>query len=152
MSRGKSTFGDDGWGGSKRRTSDHDLDLTPMIDVTFLLLIFFMVASTMQSRPDLDIPAAKYGQGADLKDAIVFFISSDGSRESLPEIKDDKGDIYSIDQFAARIKADAKEGKTSVILQIDGRVPAGFRDAALRSLKDVPNLRYHVGVREKREP
>ena len=151
MSGGKSTFGDGGWCSSKRR-SDDELDLTPMIDVTFLLLIFFMVASTMQSRPDLDMPEARYGQGADLKNAIVFFISSDGSRETLPEIRDDKGDIYSIEQFAARIKADAKEGKTSVILQIDGRVPAGFRDAALRSLKDVPGLRYHVGVREKRGP
>jgi biopolymer transport protein TolR len=152
VSRGRSTFGDDDWGGGKRRVNDADLDITPMIDVTFLLLIFFMVASTMQPRPDLNMPAARSGQGADLKDAVVFFITSDGSRTTPPEIKDDKQLTYTIDQFAARVRADAKEGKASLILQIDGRVPAGFRDAALRSLKDIPNLRYHVGVREKREP
>jgi biopolymer transport protein ExbD len=152
VSRGRSTFGDDDWGGGKRRVNDADLDITPMIDVTFLLLIFFMVASTMQKRQDMNVPAARSGQGADLKDAIVYFIASDGSRETVPEITDDKGLSYTIDQFASRVRAEAKEGKTTLILQVDGRVPAGFRDAALRSLQEIPNLQYHVGVREKREP
>ncbi len=50
--------------GSFRRrpaTEEMDLDITPMIDVTFLLLIFFMVASTMQATAENDIPPAKHG-------------------------------------------------------------------------------------------
>ena len=35
---------------------EEDLDITPMIDMTFLLLIFFMVTSTMKPDEVLDIP------------------------------------------------------------------------------------------------
>ena len=40
--------------GGKRKPIEGELDITPMIDVTFLLLIFFMVSSTMQGKPDLE--------------------------------------------------------------------------------------------------
>lgn len=45
----------------KKKKEEAELDITPMIDVTFLLLIFFMVTSTMQATPDRDIPPSKSG-------------------------------------------------------------------------------------------
>mgnify|MGYP003325625382 CR=1 FL=1 len=33
----------------RKKLEDAEMDITPMIDVTFLLLIFFMVTSTMQA-------------------------------------------------------------------------------------------------------
>ncbi len=51
-----------------------DLDITPMIDVVFLLLIFFMVTSTMQSKRDLDVPPAKHGVGVDSAAATILTI------------------------------------------------------------------------------
>jgi hypothetical protein len=43
---------DDGFQRRKKAgIADADLDITPMIDVTFLLLIFFMVTSTLQGTP-----------------------------------------------------------------------------------------------------
>jgi len=152
VSRRRSTFGDaDGWGTStKRRGSETDLDITPMIDVTFLLLIFFMVASTMQPTPDLDMPAAEHGQAVELKQAVVFFVTSDGSRETLPEISDENGVTYTIEQFAVKVKAEAQSGSKKIILRMDGKVPAGFRADLLRAIKDYPVEEYYVGVREKR--
>ena len=35
-----------------RAATDAEMDITPMIDVTFLMLIFFLVASTPDSRAD----------------------------------------------------------------------------------------------------
>ncbi|MCP3692284.1 MAG: biopolymer transporter ExbD, partial [Planctomycetaceae bacterium] len=35
--------------GARRREEDVEMDITPMIDVTFLLLIFFLVASKMSA-------------------------------------------------------------------------------------------------------
>ena len=50
--------------GQKKKKDEADLDITPMIDVVFLLLIFFMVTSTMQGTPDRDIPPASSGTNA----------------------------------------------------------------------------------------
>ncbi|MEX0794290.1 MAG: biopolymer transporter ExbD [Pirellulaceae bacterium] len=47
------TFGD------KRKTEEDELDLTPMVDVTFLLLIFFMVTASFSIQKSLEVPAPK---------------------------------------------------------------------------------------------
>lgn len=39
----------------KQRREDVRVDLTPMVDVVFLLLIFFMVSTTFVESPGLDI-------------------------------------------------------------------------------------------------
>ena len=67
--------------------SDEDLEeprleLTPMIDVIFQLLIFFMVATTFQDEErelDVDLPQAETGSSlaADL-DEIVINLKRDG--------------------------------------------------------------------------
>ena len=74
MARRKSLSQDDAWGSPKRADSQTDLDITPMIDVTFLLLIFFMVTSTMQSERELDVPPARHGMGAETNLATVIEI------------------------------------------------------------------------------
>lgn len=38
---------------------DEEMDLTPMVDVTFLLLIFFMVTASYSMQKSLDLPAAE---------------------------------------------------------------------------------------------
>ena len=40
-------------------TSDDELDLTPMVDVTFLLLIFFMVTASFQIQKSLEVPVPR---------------------------------------------------------------------------------------------
>lgn len=39
----------------RRRTSDVRVDITPMVDVVFLLLIFFMISTTFIETPGIDI-------------------------------------------------------------------------------------------------
>jgi biopolymer transport protein ExbD len=41
---------------SVKRTGDEGLDMTPMVDVTFLLLIFFMVTAAFSLQMSLEIP------------------------------------------------------------------------------------------------
>lgn len=43
----------------KRDGEDGELDLTPMVDVTFLLLIFFMVTASFQIQKSMEVPAPK---------------------------------------------------------------------------------------------
>lgn len=59
----------------RKRAQDAELDITPMIDITFLLLSFFVVASKMQEQAPLPLPYAKHGEAITAKDAVMINIS-----------------------------------------------------------------------------
>ena len=52
-----------------------DLDITPMIDITFLLLIFFMVASTSDVQTSVELPPARHGKGVSERDSVIITIA-----------------------------------------------------------------------------
>ncbi len=61
----------------KRRplADDSEMDITPMIDITFLLLIFFLVASVPDSQTAVQLPSARFGKGVDPKICFVVTIA-----------------------------------------------------------------------------
>ena len=65
----------------RRRRADNGINLTPLIDVVFLLLIFFMVTTTFtkETRLLIDLPEAD-GEVADNSSApLELVIAKDGS-------------------------------------------------------------------------
>lgn len=65
----------------KRQTKNQeDINLTPLIDVVFLLLIFFMVSTTFTKETHLkvDLPEAEGQQAAQPSDKIEILITADG--------------------------------------------------------------------------
>lgn len=76
---------------------DEEIDLTPLIDVVFILLIFFFVTSTF-IRPSLPVNLAKAASAAasaERKEQLVITIDANGTlfhegivliREELPEL------------------------------------------------------------------
>lgn len=69
-------------GKRKRPQEDTEMDITPMIDCTFLLLIFFTVTSTPDAQTALNLAPAKYGVGVSQRDSIIISIADNG--ESQP--------------------------------------------------------------------
>ena len=63
----------------KKKKDDAEFDITPMIDVVFLLLIFFMVSSTMDDQKAANVPPAVHGIGADANGATIVSVLADGS-------------------------------------------------------------------------
>lgn len=72
---------------SIKRTEDDGLDMTPMVDVTFLLLIFFMVTAAFSLQMSLEVPPPDPDQAAeqqrpeelDTDDSIIIQISKDNT-------------------------------------------------------------------------
>ena len=66
----------------RQRSEEISVNLTPLIDVVFLLLIFFMVSTTFsrETQLQLDLPRAESGQPAEEQDIelIELVISADG--------------------------------------------------------------------------
>ncbi|MBL8888633.1 MAG: biopolymer transporter ExbD [Planctomycetaceae bacterium] len=61
----------------RKRVDDSEMDITPMIDITFLLLSFFVVASKMQEQAPIPLPYAKHGEAIAAKDAVMINIEQD---------------------------------------------------------------------------
>ena len=68
----------------RETSSEDDMDLTPMVDVTFLLLIFFMITAAFALQKAIEVPPVKDEDATaaqtvdDLeKDSIVVRIDGD---------------------------------------------------------------------------
>lgn len=65
---------------SNQDREDPDLNMTPLIDVVFLLLIFFMVTTTFeqQARLKIDLPQASQEPVRSEQDRLIIAISREG--------------------------------------------------------------------------
>lgn len=66
---------------ARRQRTDVEVNLTPLIDVVFLLLIFFMVSTTFSkdTRISIDLPEASADAAQISTEKIEITISRDGS-------------------------------------------------------------------------
>lgn len=121
-----------------RREEEVDVNLTPLIDVVFLLLIFFMVSTTFirESEIELTLPEASAEAHNDPIDKIEIAIDKSGRffvngnalintqlatiRQALNEAKSDDDDPVVI------ISADAAASHQSVITVMDAARQAGL--------------------------
>lgn len=62
----------------KRDPSEGELDITPMIDITFLLLAFFVVVSRMDPQASVILPKASYSEAVSEKTAVLIVVKEDG--------------------------------------------------------------------------
>jgi biopolymer transport protein ExbD len=144
---------DEGFAVKPRKAPDADLDITPMIDVTFLLLIFFMVTSTMQGTPDVEVPPAKHGVGVDTMRATVITVKRPEVPDGRPTIilgdgRGPEGDLEAVREFVERRRA---QDVTQVIIKADRDVQHGYVQEVARVVSAIDGVRFSIGVQDKRE-
>jgi len=59
----------------RKQLEDTEMDITPMIDITFLLLIFFLVASKMDQSTAVQLPPAKTGRAVPMRNSVVLTVA-----------------------------------------------------------------------------
>ena len=64
----------------QHRKEELDVNITPLIDIVFLLLIFFMVSTTFERESEIDVtlPEAAIDAPQEQSDMIEITISSEG--------------------------------------------------------------------------
>jgi biopolymer transport protein ExbD len=79
-----------------RNREEITIDLTPMIDVVFLLIIFFLITTTFQKERTINLNLAKSSSSKEMKkdDGITILIDKEGKyyfqkkETSLAKLKD----------------------------------------------------------------
>lgn len=77
------------------KLQDSEMDITPMIDCTFLLLIFFLVCSHIGKSASVDLPKAKYGIPVSSKISVILTVAR-GDGEMARVFKGDGTDDKSL--------------------------------------------------------
>lgn len=126
------------------------LNLTPLIDVVFLLLIFFMVSTTFTKETQLaiDLPEASGEQSASVeKTQVEITISREGHyavngqsllNNGLETLKNALAKVSEGDSnLPLTITADAKTPYQSVVTAMDAAGQLGFANLSMTTRKPV---------------
>ncbi len=122
----------------RRRALDNSINVTPLIDVVFLLLIFFMVSTTFTKETHLviDLPEATGKPAEAVPDHIEILVANDGSysvngvalinrqAETLVSALRQLGDVDKNKPLV--IAADAESSHQAVVTAMDAAGQAGF--------------------------
>jgi biopolymer transport protein ExbD len=106
-----------------------EMDITPMIDITFLLLIFFLVSSRMTAEQAVELPKARHGEVVPVKESAIIVMRR-GTGDSAEVLRTD-GTRFSSDtelqnaEIAEYIAAELAGGKKHVIIRAEGSVRHG---------------------------
>lgn len=152
---------DDDLDGSPLRRSvelpESEMDITPMIDVTFLLLIFFVVCSNIDSSSAIELAAAKNGQAVGERDCFIITVEAGGIDTApvyLPEGSEQKLLSDDLEKQNEQIRVAIEEAKESdakqdVLIKADRNV--AHRDVArvIKAVSKVPDMRIHLAVKER---
>lgn len=135
----------------KKPEPDTEIDITPMIDVTFQLLIFFMVTSTMQGNPPAEIPKSMSGGSIETAKVITVVIKAPVSATVDPVIELEKKPI-TLEELRARIgdAAGASTQGIDVMIMADRTVPNRFTGEVETMISEVEGVTYHFAVQDRR--
>ena len=117
----------------RRNREEDEMDITPMIDITFLLLIFFIVCSTMDPTKIGKIPEADNGLAISAKNSAVIVINP-GPNDTVLLSRMDGTDFSSdedaqvseiIEYITSELEKSMGVAKQHVMLFGDGEVKVG---------------------------
>mgnify|MGYP000518918156 CR=1 FL=1 len=132
---------------SSSETERRNLNLTPLIDVVFLLLIFFMVSTTFekQSKLKIELPEASQDAVASAQQELTLSISQNGAfyvnnnevpnaqvislTQAFRAVSNDKLDM------PVTIKADANVAHKHVVMAMDVLGTMGFTTVSMATTK-----------------
>ena len=135
----------------KQPEPDTEIDITPMIDVTFQLLIFFMVTSTMQGNPPAEIPKSMSGGSIEMAKVINIVIKAPVSAKTDPVIEIEKKPVTLEELRTRMIDAAGSSAKgIDLMIMADRTVPNRFTGEIEAMISEIQGITYHFAVQDRR--
>ncbi len=130
----------------KRRSDPWHFNMTPLIDVTFLLLTYFMLASHYASteKPEIALPEPYESQARDhpLQEKVYVNVLFEGA-DQQPSLMFGPMRMDSLDELKKRLMATGKAApQTQVVLRADRNVLYGQIRQVMEAVAaaNLPNL------------
>ncbi len=121
--------------------ADGELDITPMIDIVFLLLIFFVVCSKMTAEQAPKVPAAKNGLPSNVANAVALVLKRGNGETARVSTEEGRAFSDDVEQQTAEIvefvTAELQKGKQDVLLRAEGDVTNGETNRVKEAISEV---------------
>lgn len=124
-----------------------EVDLTPMLDVTFIMLIFFIVTTSFTKESGLEIqrPSGKNAPTQTTKQKANVLVTINGNDQVVIEKRE--VDVRSVRAFVE--KSLAENGDVSVILQAHNSSSTDTLVAVVNAIKEAGVDKVSVGTYDK---
>ncbi|MCL7941124.1 biopolymer transporter ExbD [Halomonas sp. ATCH28] len=100
----------------RRRRDPVEVNLTPLIDVVFLLLIFFMVSTTFETRQALELELPESESGQDMETSPVTLVVTAAGDYRLGE------QVHTAGTLGEALAAEAEQAREfGLVVEADGR-------------------------------
>lgn len=137
----------------KPLSDDTRFDITAMIDLVFMMNIFFLVTSLATAMAEIELPLARHAAAADPEDAVIVIIVRGPTPDSVAVYLGDRSPpaITKADEqettVREAIEQGLKSGKKLVLIKAEGKVR--YRDVSrLAQLASAAGAKLHVAVTE----
>ena len=129
---------------SKRGSIRSNVDMTPMIDIVFQLILFFLVSTTFAILPGikLKLPTSRTSEGTSYQgititadaDGLLFFNEKEVAIDELGHelVMYDTGDVKK-DQFPVSLEADSEVTNGTIVKIFDVIRESGYAVINLRT-------------------
>ena len=137
----------------KRKKTEDEIDVAPLIDCTFLLLMYFIISNAMKTKGDANAPEAIHGTAMKKETASVISVKMD------PDMRKPKiilGDIKGADGTYADVSRYVSDGlskqppRINVIIQADREVPHGVVQQVMKAAAKAGDIKMAIAVQNKK--
>ena len=137
---------------------ESEMDITPMIDITFLLLIYFLVAAVPDPDTAVVLPAARFGAGVSANECVILTII-DGGLDSAPVYAADgkvEGKLLDqdpekqADAIQLAVEQGVQDDKMHVLIKAEKNVAHREVARVAAAASRVDGIRLHLAVLESK--
>ncbi|WMS88559.1 ExbD/TolR family protein [Pleionea litopenaei] len=115
---------------AKRQEEESEIDMTPMLDIVFIMLIFFIVTASFVKEAGIDVTNPAGLTATPRSDANIFIAIT---KAGDVYIDNKKSEVEKLKVEVQRLKAEAPEG--SIVIQADKDSKAGVVMKVLDAVK-----------------
>lgn len=120
---------------ARARRTRRRLSMTSLIDVIFLLLLFFMLTSTFSNFGEVELSGSEAAQGAEASQLPPLFLRLSETDMSV------NGDALALTSLAARLKG---SGGAPVLVSVQADVTAQRLTDVLVVMRTIPDLNVTI--------
>jgi biopolymer transport protein ExbD len=121
----------------RRRRDDTEMDITPMIDCTFLLLIFFLLTFKSEEAAGIRLPPARHGVAVPSKNAVVLTIMRGGGDRPAKVCKGNTTDPSALVE-----SSDLKAMEEEISAYVEKEMARGVRPAEFILVKAAEDVKH----------
>lgn len=135
----------------KSETEFEEMDLTPMVDVTFLLLIFFMITASFSLQKALDVPAPDPDEKGAAQQMTLEDLETDSVIVEIDEnnvIYVDEAALNDADELIAALEEKMRmEQKTELVLEASDEALHEYVVRVVDAANEVGMQRIRIATR-----